>query len=297
MGSPKVDVAKMTPLLKSLVTLVGRRVDDSEVVAFVTKTLAQKKVPDSTTDAGGGKYVVAKKHGVDLYINHNIKNEQYPLIPKKGKAFIPYVQLAWIKPNFAEPLPFGVTHKMTVEEITKCLGVQTGTIGRDKDPCWRVMLDPTRDVVLGVTEGEIKIQIDEARELAASYHPSRQIVGLFLGWAIQRGLLDETKFAAHADLIAAIRKREKKGSDLIVAALPRGVWDVHLKDLPDLRDFARNWFKNLAGSYIVSDLIEVFKAREGPHGHDEPILDDDDWKAVDKATKALDKRFGAWVGK
>jgi len=35
--------------------------------------------------------------------------------------------------------------------------------------------------------------------------------------------------------------------------------------------------------------------REGPYGHDEPVLDDDDWKAVDRATTALDKRFARWV--
>jgi hypothetical protein len=139
--------------------------------------------------------------------------------------------------------------------------------------------------------------VDEAGELASPYHPSRQIVGLFLAWAIQRNLLDETRFSAHADLFEAIRKRQKKGSDLLAAALPRGVWDVHLKNLPDLRNFAFRWFHNFGDMYIVSDLITVFKAREGEYGHDEPVLDDDDWKAVDRATKALDKRFATWVGK
>src|SRR5262249_45193393 len=134
-------------------------------------------------------------------------------------------------------------------------------------------------------------------ELASRHHPSRQILGLFVAWAVQRDLLDESRLAAHKKLIAAVRKREKQGSDLVDAALPRGLWDVHLKDLPGLRDFACGWFWNSDHGYMVSDLIKVFGSRPGSHGHDEPVLDDDDWVAVDRATKALDKRFAAWVDK
>ena len=81
------------------------------------------------------------------------------------------------------------------------------------------------------------------------------------------------------------------------AAVPRGLWDVHLKDEPDLRDFAFGWFHNIGGFYIRDDLVTVFGARKGPYGHDEPVLDDDNWSAVDRATPTLDQRFGQWVKK
>jgi hypothetical protein len=136
--------------------------------------------------------------------------------------------------------------------------------------------------------------VAEARELA-SRSDLRPQVGLFLAWAVRRNLLDEARFSAHADPIRAVRRGEKRGSELLATALPRGLWDTHLKDLPDLRDFAFRWFHNLGDSDIVSDLIKVFRARRGSHGHDEPILDEDDGKAVGRATKALDKRFAAWV--
>ncbi len=293
-----VDVAGMMPLLQKLVALVGRRSDDPKLVGFVTKTLGQKKVPDSGSDLGSSKYVSAKKHGIVMNFNHNIKNERYPLIPRTKKTFVPYLGLAWLAPKFPEPLPFGLMHGMTVEQITKQLGEPRRPLGSTNITYWERVLDPARDVVFGISRGtvttQIMIAVDQARELAPRYY-SRTITGLFVAWAIQRNLLDESRFAAHAGLLAAVRKREKKGSDLVAAALTRGLWDTHLKDLPGLRDFVYEWLHNLNDSYITFDLATVFKGQRGEYGHREPVIEDDDWKAVQKATKAFDKRFSQWV--
>jgi hypothetical protein len=64
---------------------------------------------------------------------------------------------------------------------------------------------------------------------------------------------------------------------------------------PGLRDFAYGWFHNIDHGYIVFDFIQVFGSRPGPHGHDEPVLDTDDPKAVEKAAKALDTRFAEFI--
>ena len=294
-------VAGLTPLLDKLIAVLGRRADDPELLDFVTNTLGVKRVPDSATDASDTKNVVVKKLGIELAFGHDLKNERYPLVPKTKKTYVPYLHLAWLNPGFPEPLPFGLTHTLAPDEIATRLGVAPGADGEPQkvSSSWSRELDPTRDIVLGVLRWngstEITIGVAQACELASRHHPPLQQVGLFLAWAIQRNLLDESRFSAHADLIAAIRNREKRGSELLTAALPRGLWNVHLKDLPDLRIFAHRWFHNLDGSYIVFDLIKVFGARPGPHGHDEPVLDDDDWKAVTNVTKVLDKRFLAWV--
>jgi hypothetical protein len=292
--APPSEVAGLTPLLRQLVALVGRRADDPELVAFVTKTLGQK-VPGPTADRGGGKNVVARKHGIEMVFDHDIKNERYPLVPKTKKTFVPYLQLAWLTEKFPGALPFGIAHGMEPDEVTERLGVAPGERGSGKYRYWRKVLDPARDIVLDVDADTITIGVDEARELASRHHPSKQVVGLFLAWAVSRDLIEESRFPGHADLLAAVRRKEQTGSELLATALPRGVWDVHLKDWPGLRDFAFGWFCNIDHGYIIFDLIKVFGSRPGEHGHDEPVLDADDWKAVGKAAKALDKRFAEWV--
>jgi hypothetical protein len=42
---------------------------------------------------------------------------------------------------------------------------------------------------------------------------------------------------------------------------------------------------------IAEDLIEVFGKRAGPHGHDEPALEDDTDDAVKRASAAFDGWF------
>src|SRR5262249_15479081 len=87
-------IASMTPLLRRVVTLVGRRADDPELVDFVTQTLG-KKVPDSTTPANDSKNVEAKKHGLDINFSHDLMNEKYPPIKKSKSAYVPYLALVW----------------------------------------------------------------------------------------------------------------------------------------------------------------------------------------------------------
>jgi hypothetical protein len=295
MSDNPIDTHSLAPLLRTLVSVVGRRADDPELVAFVTGALGHKKVPGSATDAGDNQYVIARKHGVEMVFDHDIKNDRYPLVPKTKKSFVPYLQLAWLKENFPEPLPLGVRHGMTPEELTERFGHGPAARGTAKVPVWKRVLDPARDIVFEVTRREITIGVSEARELSSRFHPPPQQVGLFLAWAIRRGLLDESRFPGHTDLIAAVREGRKRGSELLAAAMPLGVWDIHMKDVPGLRDSAFGWFHNIDHGYIVFDLIAVFGRRPGPHGHDEPVLDADDPEAVEKATAALDARFAGFL--
>jgi hypothetical protein len=288
------DADGLSPLLRQLVALMGRRADDPAVVAFVTETLGQK-VPASTTDVNSSKYVVARKQGLELLFSHDILNEMYPLIPKGKSAFVPYLSLVRPTQKFPEPLPFGVALGMSPDELTAKLGVPPHLRGAGVQ-YWRRVLDPERDVILDGNERGFTIMIDSASELSGRHgSPARPVVGLFVAWLIARDLLDESRFAAHAELIAAIRRRERQGTALVDAALPRGLWDDHLRDRPGLRHFAYAWFHNIKVGFIRDDLVGVFGSREGPTGHAEPVLDDDDWAAVDRATPVLDERFGQWV--
>jgi len=286
-------VAGMTPFIRKVVTLVGRRADDPELVDFVTQTLG-KKVPDSTTPANDSKNVEAKKHGLEMNFSHDLMNEKYPPIKKSKSAYVPYLGLVWLREKLPEPLPFDLKFRMTAEELTSRLG-QPGDVGFG--PCWRRVLDPARDIVLTAEPHEVRIEVAVAYELASPTRPGRSALGVFIAWAILRDLIDTARFCEHAALLNAIRQRERQGSALVDPALPRGLWDVHLKDVPGLRQFAYQWFHNIGGRYIPDDLVAVFGARKGKTGHDEPVLDDDNWQAVDKVAPALDKRFAQWVTK
>jgi hypothetical protein len=266
---------KYGPLLRQIISLVGRRADDQEVIQFVTEGLG-KKVPASMGDAGSGKYVVEKKKGVELLFHHDIKHDLYPLLNKSKKSFIPYHQVAWVTERFAEPLPTVTDTEVVDAARAICLYAEQGELA----------------------QGRIAVSVDEARELSARCGvPALPVLGLFVAWAALRGLLDETRLEGHADLLAAVRRRERPGSALVAAAWPRGLWDCHLKDESGLRQFAHGWFHNIGGSYIIDDLVKVFGGREGPYGHTEAVLDSDNWAAVDRATLALDKRFAAWARK
>jgi hypothetical protein len=290
-GSPPAESLKMLPpFVRQLALMVGRRADDAELIEFVTGTLG-KKVPNSTTSES--KNVEAKKHGIEMVFDHDVKNAKYPLVPKSKTSYLPYLTLVWLRPKLPGPLPFGLRFGMSVEELTGLLGEPAGQMGSSRRPYWKRELDPTRDIGFRVDEREITIGIRQARELM-SPEESRPLVGLLVAWLASRGFLEPKAFLGHEALLEAVRKRKERGSKLVEAALPRGLWDIHLKDLPGFRDFAYGWTHNIGGMFIRDDLVGVFGSRMGPYGHAEAVLDDDDWQAVDKATPVLDRRFAEW---
>lgn len=287
-------LAGFSPLVRQVVSLVGRRGDDPELLAFFAGLGAE--VADSTTDAGGSKNVVAKRHGLEFVFNHDVKNEAYPLLTKTKKSFIPYLSLAWLTPRFKEPFPFGFAFGLEPDEVTRRLGVPP-VEHVPKVPIWTRVLDAEREIVLSVDARECRIRVEEARELSARCGvPPLPVVGLFVAWAAQCNLLDAGRVGPHAALLEDVRTGRRKGSELLAAAWPRGLWDVHLADKPGLRQFAFGWFHNVGGSFINRDLIDVFGERMNRYSHKEPVLDDDDPAAVKKATQKLDAVFAPWLG-
>ena len=90
-----------------------------------------------------------------------------------------------------------------------------------------------------------------------------------------------------------MKARRATGTQLF-DALGRGLWSDHLVNDAALRLHAYGYFHNM-GSWITTDLKNVFGKRPGPHGHDEPKLDDATWEAVDQASSVLDKEFARWL--
>ncbi|MCP3059570.1 hypothetical protein LXT21_12360 [Myxococcus sp. K38C18041901] len=297
-SNPRQDseaVAALSPRARELARLVGRRADDAAVMAYVTGVGGT--VPDSTSDAEDSAFVTSKAAGVDLLFTHRVLHESYPPIRKGAAACLPYLFAVWLKPGFPEPLPLGVSLDMSADAAQAVLGAPTGRRGLSPKgpPYWTRVLDAEAGLLLEVETKKVGLGVRLNLDMAQELTTKRTQAGLFLGWCARRGLLDAGRFAAHGVLLGRVRNQEAQGSVLYDAALSRGLWDRHLVDAPGLRRFAHGWFHNMGGSFIRDDLGKVFGMRQGPHGHDEPVLDDDAWAAVDRATPVLDARFAQWV--
>lgn len=150
-------VAGLTPLLRRLVTLIGRRADDPELVEFVVRILG-KRVPNSLSEFGSScKYVVAKKQGVEMAFDHHLDNEKYPPLQKSKNSYVPYLSTVWLKEDLPEPLPFGLRFGMSANEITELLEVQPQQVDKLKISIWKRILDPARDIELSVSKGTVRI--------------------------------------------------------------------------------------------------------------------------------------------
>jgi hypothetical protein len=296
--APTPAAAMLGPKLRELAALVGRRADDPEVGRYVTQTLG-KNVP-TTSDMKDTANLATPEFGIELLFTHLVLNDKYPPVAKTARSFVPYLARVWVRPAFDEAV-LGIDWNGDEASVTTTLGPPDSRrpqfVGDDEDtiPVWTRRLDTAADVVLTIDvrrRPRVSLAIDAASELDRSLCPATQV---FLAWAATRNLLNEARFAGHADLLAAVRHRTATGSQLAAAALPRGLWDVHLQDRPKLRLTAYRYFHNMNGLWITKDLREVFGSRAGPHGHQEPILDDVSWAAVDQAAHIFDQRFAAWL--
>jgi hypothetical protein len=286
-SSPDQIKEALGPRLRRICELVGRRADDGDVTAWVTEELG-KKVPTSTTHNTDSKYVVAKKQGIECLFTHRITHRSYPPVAK-GRSFIPYLAQVWLREKWAEALPFGLTQAMSDDELATILGPPSGTRGVARSPYWLLPIDDARGVVLDCSRRAYALTVRSARVLADE-HAAAAAVGLFIAWAAKRDLLATDTLEEHAQTVAAVRAGDEPGSTLF-RELERGLWDDHLRDLPGLRDVAYRYFKRLGEHWITRDLIDAFGGREGPHGHQEPDLDDDTPEAIEKASAIFDRRF------
>lgn len=151
-GALSKELAALPPKLRALAALMGRRADDRDVVAYI-KALG-KKAPRNTTDADDTSYVVAPKHGLELLFSHDPPEDlrdKYPHV-RVGRAYLPYLLCAWLRDDFGEKLPFGLTVGMPSSELPKLLGKPSRSIGQGtlKRPVWERILDADKGVVLAV---------------------------------------------------------------------------------------------------------------------------------------------------
>ena len=296
------ELDSLPPHFRMLVGLHGRRADDPKVVRFVAELGG--KLPTSATDMGSAGEVKAKKQGFALWFSHDKLNEHFPLVHKSKSSYLPYLAEISFDEAYAA-LPFDLEWKQTEEEVTKRLGppIKKPLFPDDPDSpirtYWYRTLVPERSELrfqYGKKGLSITLWIPQAIALTSRHGvPGAPLVGVFVAWAIMRGLLDEARFPKHLELVAAIRERKALGTRFVREALPRGLWNVHLKDELGLREHTGRWFAGRGDRNATKDFIELFGSRKNQHAHDEPVLDEATWEAVDRASAMLDEHFARWV--
>ena len=275
--------------------MLGRRIDDPEVVAWVAEL--GKKLPLSTSERSEDANIEAPKAGIELVVSHQVLNEAYPPIRKTAKSFVPYVTLVWPTAKIGETI-LGIPWDVASEkDLTKVLGAPASRESDDDAPptsTWTYPLDDGAKTQLGIEfrrRLRISLRIDEAKELERF---ERIPASLFIGWAATKGLLDASAIGGHAELLRAVSKRKAVGTELW-DALGRGLWSSHLRNDASLRSHAYAWFHNLDDEWISQDLRKVFGERKG--GGHEPKVDDASWANVNRAAPVFEKRFARWLKK
>lgn len=120
--------------------------------------------------------------------------------------------------------------------------------------------------------------------------PGAPLVGVFVAWAIGRGLLGASRFAAH-------QAREAVRTRFVREALPRGLWNAAPEgSARPLRERASDWFGGRRGLSATRDFIALLGSRKNVHGHDERVLDEAGWDAVDRASPMLEERLRDVLG-
>lgn len=296
--APSEALLALPPKLRALAALVGRRADDPAVVAYVAEIGG--KVPTSATDMGSAKTVGVAKLGVTLYFDHDILNDALPLVPKTKSSYLPYVSQVVLSEKWSEPLPFGLVWGDGAAEIERALGA----------PHTRPLFDGfykwwTRDLEPGISEvyaktrkGKLTLSVAAKATIAlTSRHgvPLLPEVGLLVAWMTLRGVLDPSRITGHAALVERVKARTARGSDLVKAAFPRGVWDDHLRADEKLVRRLHQWLGSSDELSFTDDLIGIFGERTSAHGHRQAALDDDTWEAFDRVATLFDQRFEGFV--
>jgi hypothetical protein len=295
---PSEALLALPPKLRALAALVGLRADDPAVMASIGEIGG--KVPTAATDMGSAKSVSAAKLGVSVYFNHDILNDAFPLLPKTKSSYLPYVSQVAFTDKWSEKLPFGLGWKDGPDEVERALGApHTRPLGDGLYMWWTRALEPgISELYVRTRKGKLELSVVAKGTLAlTSRHgvPPLPAVGLLVAWMALRGVLDESRIAQHEALVARVKARSAKGSDLVKAAFPRGVWDDHLRADEKLVRRLHHWLGSSNDLSFTDDLIGLFGERKNQYAHREAVLDDDTWEAFDRVAPVFDARFQGFV--
>jgi hypothetical protein len=110
-------------------------------------------------------------------------------------------------------------------------------------------------------------------------------IGMFLAWAIHRGLVSDDLVEDAGGEIDAVRERRKTGRELLFSYLDEGIGEDDLND--EGNAFAKKYYND-----YLADYDHLFGPRYPTCYHAS-----DDWANFDLIAAVLDEKFAAWKAK
>ncbi len=290
------------PTLGALLRLLGRPAQDPALCALVQAEFG-KAPPQSIGRARhDDRDSLSHRSGLHLSFQREVNHRDFPPIPVGKKALCPYFTEIHIGSKFKEALPYQLHADTPWAEVVRrfpqlierrCIGGDTSWV---IEGC-ELPLDAAGQLLMNISREDehcgFSFRLLQSRIICEHFFVQsvHEGAGVLVQWALERGCLNEDEFSGQAALLEGLRQRTTAPSRLVAAALQRGLWESHLKPEPWLRDFAFAYFHHLDGIWITADLKALFGSREGPHGHDEPVFDDDAAAAFDRIFEVFDRRF------
>jgi len=289
----------MNTLFDKLASLLGRRIDDADLLAFLSKIGC--KAPKSTTDNDSTSYLHAKKQGLEFAFSHIVHDRaKYP--PRKEhRRYVTYFTCAWLRDAFPEPLPGGLGLARTRADLVKRYGAPIWLMYGDGDAPVRerFVVKETRAWTLtcewnapdGVVDG-IHVAMNEARDLGSA----DLATGLFAAWtALRFGLAERHAKSAVAKKLLA---RKISGTAFLREACDGHLWSDDLA--PAIEEFAFRYCQSVldeseswAKATRTKDSVGLGLDFEETFADWAPDFDQipDTWATFDRLAPCLDARW------
>lgn len=262
------------PSFAEVAMLLGRRSDDPKVIEYCERVIG-KTPPATVSNRKSSKHLSKSKAGIELLFAKDVLHPSYPRVAKSKSSFVPRIKFIYLYKKWPGKAPFGL------QDIEETPYDENGIVIRQD-------IDKERGIVAS-SDGEVVwLTIKGGREIIPDWRPAAQ-GGLFLRWAQSRQLLDPAWMGGAEKLIgdSAMKAFE---------AMPQGIWDAHLKDLPGLRQHAFCYMNSVGSEHwFQTDLHKTFGFTKDAQFVEHAKLDIDDDAALKKITPVLDKRYGDWL--
>ncbi|MBI5534655.1 MAG: hypothetical protein HY898_18155 [Deltaproteobacteria bacterium] len=286
-------------LFAQLTELLGRRIDDAELLAFIDRL--GSKPPKSATDNDSTTYVIAKKHGLELGFSHIVHDRSKYPPRKEARRWVTYFTCAWLRDRFPGPLPEGLDGKLTRDELERRFGAPIWTMYSDEDglparerflvastETWNLTCEWSR------RQGSVSnlhVALNEARDLGYD----DLAVGMFAAWAAHRVGLGKRHVGS--DAAKALIEKKTTGRRFVKDACGGVLWSDDIA--PELTDFAFQYCHRAMGSETWRQAVgaadgvrlgEDFEASFPDCSPDFELVPDT-WDAWERFAPLLDARW------